>query len=149
MNYHHIQNAPMYWILIVVAAAILTAGISIDESTVQVIMYSVGGLMLLFAASFRHLEVADEGDALLVSFGPLPLFRRRVQYDNIESVSRARSTFLDGWGIHMSPSGGWVWNLWGYDCVDIRMKRGPKLRLGTDDLEALVVFLESRVAKAE
>ena len=35
---------------------------------------------------------------------------------------------LDGWGIHLSPSGGWTWNLWGFDCVDVTYKKGRKLR---------------------
>jgi hypothetical protein len=57
-----------------------------------------------------------------------------------------------GAGIGLRPSrdaegtkrrGGWVWNIWGYDCVVIRMKRGT-LRVGTDDADGLVEFLRSR-----
>ena len=42
--------------------------------------------------------------------------------------------------------GGWVWNIWGYDCVVFRLNRGT-LRLGTDDPENLVRFVRNRIAR--
>ena len=54
---------------------------------------------------------------------------------------------LDGWGIHMSPRGGWVWNIWGRDCVVIHLERGA-LRVGTDDAENLAAFLKQRTGSA-
>ena len=80
--------------------------------------------MLLFAACFRQLTVSDEGDRLIICFGPLSLFRRRVLYYDMECVERSRSTILDGWDIHLSPSAGWIWNLRGFDCVDVHLKKG-------------------------
>jgi hypothetical protein len=50
---------------------------------------------------------------------------------------------LDGWGIHMSIRGGWVWNLWGRDCVVVHLKKGT-LRIGTDDAANLEVFLQGK-----
>lgn len=46
-------------------------------------------------------------------------------YSNIPKVETGRTLLLDGWGIHMSVRGGWVWNLWGKDCVVVHMKKGP------------------------
>ena len=111
-------------------------------------MYCSGALMLLLASCFRDLTVSDEGTELLIAFGPLPLFKRRLQYSEFEKVEQARSTIMDGWGIHMSPSGGWVWNLWGYDCVDVWYREGRKIRIGTDDAVALATFLETKVIPA-
>ena len=144
MRYHHIQKSPLYLLLALVGASMLTAAFTIPEPVVQVSLASAGVAMAILSLSFRHLETRDEGDSLLVAFGPLPVFRRHVSYDNIESVTQSRSTLLDGWGIHLSPSGGWTWNLWGYDCVDIKMKKGSKLRLGTDDPTSLCEFLLRR-----
>jgi hypothetical protein len=89
----------------------------------------------------HHLTVCDAGEHLLVQFGPLPLFRLRIAYAEIESVERCRSSVLDGWGIHVSPSGGWTWNLWGRDAIDIHRRGKCKLRIGTDDPEELEKFL--------
>jgi hypothetical protein len=53
---------------------------------------------------------------------------------------------MDGWGIHMSIRGGWVWNLWGRDCVVIHFEKGM-LRIGIDDAENLTAFLDGKISE--
>jgi len=102
-------------------------------------------LMVVLAASFHHLTVKDDCDRLSISFGPIPLFRRSVRYDDIKSAEVGRTTLLDGWGIHYSIRGGWVWNLWGRDCAVVHFKNRGKLWIGTDDAENLSEFLNDRI----
>ena len=54
---------------------------------------------------------------------------------------------LKCWGIHMSPRGGWVWNIWGRDCVVIHLEIGT-LRVGTDDAANLEALLRQRIGSA-
>ena len=103
---------------------------------------------LVQAASFHHLTVEDEIDRLRIRFGPLPLFQRTILYENMLSVEVDRTTILEGWGIHLSPRGGWVWNLWGRDCIVLKLKKGT-LRVGTDDVENLAAFVKSRISLNE
>jgi len=150
MQYDHTQTAPLYLLHVGVGIAILIGGWLTPEVVVQIILYCSGGLMFLFALSFRQLNVSDEGDRLLISFGPLPLFRRCIDYSDIETVERGRTTILDGWGIHLSPSGGWTWNLWGFDCVDVWYRKNSKVkkvRIGTDDSVGSEAFLKERVGQ--
>ncbi|MBC8355578.1 MAG: hypothetical protein H8E66_26670 [Planctomycetes bacterium] len=135
----------MYLILAAVASSIWVAAWFIPQPVVQLSLATSGGFVAILALAFRQLTVRDEGEELLVSFGPLPLFRRRIPYCDIERAEQARSSWLDGWGIHMSPSGGWTWNLWGFDCVDVFLTRGRKMRLGTDDPVELVAFLQTQI----
>jgi hypothetical protein len=121
-------------------------GVLRDETVIQWVFPPVGVLMLCLAGSFHHLKVEDQGEQLSIRFGPLPLFRRSVKYENIVSVKKGRTTILDGWGIHMSLGGGWVWNLWGRDCVVFQLRHGI-LKLGTDDVEQLIEFLMTRLSK--
>ena len=107
----------------------------------------VGLLIAFLAPAFHHLTVEDEGDRLAIRFGPLPLFRRTVRYADIEKVEVGRTLILDGWGIHYSIRGGWVWNLWGRDCVVVHLKNGGVLRIGTDDAANLARFLEGKIAQ--
>ena len=116
----------------------------IPQTVVQISLTAAGGIMAMFSMAFRQLSVRDEGESLLVAFGPLSLFRRRVAYSEIERAEQTKSSWLDGWGIHMSPSGGWTWNLWGFDCVDVHLSGGRKLRIGTDDASGLAEFLQQR-----
>ncbi len=144
MQYHHTQTAPLYLLLFVISVGLFIAAWSIPEVIVQGVMAISGALMFLLAVSFRELTVSDEGSELLISFGPLPVFRRRLKFAEIEKVAQTKSTIMDGWGIHMSPSGGWVWNLWGYDCVDVWYREGRKIRIGTDDAAGLAQFLQEK-----
>ncbi|MCO6456455.1 MAG: hypothetical protein J5I93_14250 [Pirellulaceae bacterium] len=116
-----------------------------DAPPIHWLFPSIGMLMFVLAASFHHLTVKDRGELLEIRFGPLPLFRRTVRYADLGSVEIGRTLVLDGWGIHWSVRGGWVWNLWGRTCVVVHFKNDGTLRIGTDDARNLVEFLRSKV----
>jgi hypothetical protein len=147
LTYRHTQKGPWHLLLYAFGVVMIIAGVLIQgEPALNFTLLGTGFFMLLLSASFHHLTVEDEGNQLVIRFGPFPLFRKRIWYDDILEVKKGRTMFLDGWGIHWSPWGGRLWNIWGYDCVVIRLKRG-RLRVGTDDPDGLVVFLTSRIAK--
>ena len=144
-EYSHTQKAPLCLLVYALAAVFLALGWFVqDAPPIPWLFPPIGLLMLVVAASFHHLTVEDQGDVLSVRFGPIPLFRKTVQYSDIVSVEVGRTLLLDGLGIHMSIRGGWVWNIWGRDCVVVHLKKGT-LRIGTDDAENLATFLRSRV----
>ena len=147
MRYDHTQTGPLYLLLLLLAVASFVATLFMKEAVIQVTVSISSVVFLLLAFSFRDLTVSDQTTELLIAFGPLPIFKRRLQYSEIERVETARSTLMDGLGIHMSPSGGWVWNLWGYDWVDVWYRQGRKVRIGTDDPAGLAGFLEEIVAR--
>lgn len=146
-GYEHVQRAP--WgmgMLIAGALGWLLAAWSHQsqaESGSTIVLIVVGSVLILAGLAFQTLRVADAGAYLLIQFGPLPLFRKRIRYDRIRSVEVGRTTLLDGWGIHLSLRGGWVWNIWGWDCVVV--SHHGITRIGTDDPEGLAAFLRSRI----
>jgi hypothetical protein len=145
-GYSHTQKAPLCLPVYAIAVVFLGLGWFVqDAPPIQWLFPPISVLMLVIAASFHHLTVEDQGDVLSVRFGPIPLFRKTVQYSHIGSVEVGRTLLLDGLGIHMSMRGGWVWNLWGRDCVVLHFRNGDVLRIGTDDAENLAGFLQRRV----
>jgi hypothetical protein len=145
-GYSHTQKAPLCLLIYALAVVFLALGWFVqDAPPIPWLFPPIGLLMLVVAASFHHLTVEDQGDVLSVRFGPVPLFRKTVKYSDIVSVEVGRTLLLDGLGIHMSIRGGWVWNLWGRDCVVVHFRNGGVLRIGTDDAEHLAAFLQSRV----
>lgn len=145
--YRHTQRAPLCLLLYAIGILFLVSGWLLRyEPALQWVFPVVGSLMLTLASVFHHLSVEDEGDRLSVSFGPTPLFRRTVSYADIVSVETGRTTMLDGWGIHFSDRGGWVWNLWGRDCVVLSLSKGT-LRIGTDDGERLAEYVKNRLTE--
>ncbi len=148
--YRHTQRAPLCLLVYGVGIALLVAAWLTRNEPPQpftsILLASVGAVMLVLASAFHHLTVEDEGDRITIRFGPLPLFRRSVQLKDITSVEVGRTTLLEGWGIHMSFRGGWVWNLWGRDCVVLRLQKSL-LRVGTDDAENLASFIDHRLRR--
>ena len=104
-------------------------------------MRSVAAIIIAVAFSFRWLRVVDDGECLLLRFGPIPLFHKRFRYDRIVRAERDRTWILDGWGIHWVPGRGWTYNVWGRDCVRLTLAGGRTARIGTDDPEGLVRHL--------
>ncbi len=148
MTYKHTQHSHLKFLLYALAVGMCLTGWMLRAQVPFFWLFPiVGALMLVLAGSFHHLTVADAGDRLSIAFGPLPLFKRSIHYNEIVRVEPARTSLLDGWGIHLSLRGGWVWNLSGQECVLIRIhkkNRYGKLWLGTDDVDRLVQFLQSR-----
>jgi hypothetical protein len=146
-GYSHTQKSPLCLLIYGVALALLVAAWLVqDEFPVAMILGGSGVLTLILAMAFHHLTVEDQANRLAIRFGPLPLFCRTVQYADIEKVEVGRTLILDGWGIHMSIRGGWVWNLWGRDCIVVHLRKGV-LRIGTDDASNLARFLEEKIAQ--
>lgn len=147
--YSHTQAAPLCLIVYGPSIALLVAAWQVRSQPVAAtVLIGSGSLMAALGLAFHHLTVRDEGDRLAIRFGPLPLFRTSIRYADIQEVEVGRTLILEGWGIHWSPRGGWVWNLWGRDCVVIRQRKGV-LRVGTDDAVNLARFLEGKVAQGD
>ncbi len=146
LTYRHTQKTLWYLLLYALAVVFAIVGWSVrTELPLEAILFATGFLMILLGTSLQHLTVEDEGHQLAIRFGPFPLFRKRIWYDDIVEVDEARLRFDEGWGIHWSPWGGWVWAIRGHDAVRIRMKRSS-IRVGTDDPDGLIAFLRSRIS---
>jgi hypothetical protein len=147
-TYRHTQKGPWHLVLWSVGAvSVAVAWLVWEQAPVPAVILAGTGLFLLvLGACFDRLTVADEGDRLAIQFGFLPLFRTRIRYADIRAVEIGRTTLLDGFGIHRSLQGGWVWNIWGWECVVIR-HRGTT-RVGTDDAENLATFLKTKIPVA-
>lgn len=143
-GYSHRQKAPLCWILYATAALCLLSAAILHEAPGILVPVCVGVLFIALGPAFHHLTVEDQGEQLAIRFGPLPLFARTVRYADVERVEVGRTLLLDGWGIHYSIRGGWVWNIWGRDCVVVQL-RGEVLRIGTDDAPGLKAFLDGKI----
>lgn len=145
MRYDHTQYGPWFLLLAGFGLLMLFTVAGMPTIPLKIVMATAGGFMVLLSLAFRKLTVRDEVDRLRIQFGPLPLLGRSIPYAEMEHAERGRTTLLDGWGIHVSPRGGWTWNLWGYDCVTVHLTRGRRVHVGTDDPTGLEAFLASKI----
>lgn len=147
MQYHHTQRAPFNPLL---ASGVLMALMSflINEDAVRYLLIMGGAGCVFLGLCFRELTIYDEGVGLVIQFGPIPIFGRRLRYRDCDRVERNRSTLWNGWGIHWNgPRKGWTWNLWGFDCVDVYSGTKLRIRIGTDDPEGLETLLRERIGE--
>jgi len=146
-DYDHTQHGKLHWLVggvgLVCLFPAITGTASHEFGWILFVAVAIFGLL---AACFAHLRVHDAGDALQITFGPLHVFRRKVHYDQIRTAEIVRSTLIDGWGIHRTPGRGWIWNIGGFRCVELELRGGSKLRIGTDEPERLETFIRSRIA---
>jgi len=119
-GYSHTQTAPLCLILYASALLCLALTWGVGDTPGVVIAAAVGVVIALLATACHSLTVEDRGDRLAIRFGPLPLLRTSVRYADIEKAEVGRTLLFDGWGVHHSVRGGWVWNLWGRDCVVVK-----------------------------
>ena len=145
MTYMHTQKAPLHYVLYGAGIILAVASwLGRNDTPILVPMAVAAVVMLLVAPMFGYLTVRDDGEQLVVEYGPLPLFRKRIPYAEMAAAAPARSSFIDGWGIHWGPGEGWIYNLWGFDCVKIALAR-TAIRIGTDDPANLTAFLRGKI----
>lgn len=80
---------------------------------------------------FSILTVEVDGEEVSVRFG-VGLIRKRFPLSEIESHSAVRNPWYYGWGLRRTPIG-WLYNVSGLEAVEITLKDGRKVRIGTDD----------------
>jgi hypothetical protein len=146
MEYHHTQKGPIHLALLAIAAFLGINAWMFREHWLSVVSLSSGAVLFGFLAlCFRQLTTEDQGAALVVRFGPLPVFRTQVRYSSITAVEAGQSSLIDGLGIHYVPGRGWTYNLWGFTCVVVHL--GDRLiRIGTDDVHGLLSFLQRKIS---
>ena len=144
MSYRHSQSARITLVFGAVAAVIAAA--------IAVVRPAESGWDALLVLAFVFLAVAlliasqltvsvETGAAVVASFRwGWP--RRRVAFDDIVGVRLVRNSWWHGWGIRKVRHG-WMYNVAGYDAVELALRSGKVFRIGTDEPDALLAALGS------
>ncbi len=98
-------------------------------------MVAVLGLVVLFS----RLQVTVSGGVVTASFG-FGWPSRTIDLSDVTSVRQVRNTWWYGWGIRKVP-GGWMYNVWGLDAVELELSSGKVFRVGSDEPEVLLGVL--------
>src|SRR3989338_3074257 len=98
-------------------------------------------LILFILASFTTLIVSIDEKHLRVRFG-YGIFKKKFLLEEITSVKQVKNHWYYGWGIRLwlSPKM-LIYNVSGFDAVELTMKNGKVYRVGTNtprELEAAI-----------
>ncbi len=144
MNYRHSQYGYI-WLFVIVWLVLVMAVVALvgdDEGDLVVVLAITGAFLLLIGAItlwFSRLTIVIEDDRVAAYFGGgWP--RRTVQRHEIIGFRKERNKWWYGWGIRKVP-GGWMYNVWGLDAIELDLASGKKFRLGTDEPDELAAAL--------
>ncbi|MGQ0615074.1 MAG: hypothetical protein ACT4PV_15175 [Planctomycetaceae bacterium] len=91
---------------------------------------AVAAILLLTALLFGSLTVEVDAERVRIRFGP-GLVRASWALAEVEDAQVVRNRWWHGWGIHRFASG-WVFNVSGFDAVELRLRGGRRVRIGSD-----------------
>jgi hypothetical protein len=131
----------------VMIAALLAGAIAplaaVTVQPLRVAMACLTGLLLLCLVLFPTLTTRVTQDSLYCHFG-FGLIHRTIRLSDLTAVSVVRNRWLSGWGLRLTPSG-WLWNVSGFDAVELLFRDGRRFRIGTDQPQALCAALQSQL----
>ena len=113
---------------------------SVDSGT-NFAVSAIMALILFILASFATLTVSIDENYVNIKFG-YGIFQKKFPIQEIISAKAVKNHWYYGWGIRLWlwPKM-WIYNVSGFDVVEITMKNGKVYRIGTDvpeELEATI-----------
>ncbi len=127
-RYKHTQVG--YLIIAAMAAVMVLIGVVLANAGINWIAIGVLVVITVALVLFSSLTVVIGEDEIEVRFGP-GLISKRFKLNEIESCQVVRNHWYNGWGIRLT-SQGVLYNVSGFDAVEIKLRMGKKFRIGTD-----------------
>lgn len=101
-------------------------------------------LLAFLGLCFFSLCVTVHDGAIRLKFG-LGFLRRDIPLADVLSARAVRNSYLSGWGVRrLRRAGGWSYGVSGWDAVELSLKNGRILRIGTDDPHGLLAAIGKR-----
>ena len=117
---------------------------SVDSGT-NFAVTAIMALILFILASFVTLTTSIDKNCLRIKFG-YGIFRKKFPLAEIISVKAVKNHWYYGWGIRVWfwPYM-WIYNVSGFDAVEISLKNRKVYRIGTDIPEELERELKTKI----
>ncbi len=98
---------------------------------------AIMGLILFVLLSFSSLHVSIDDQYLRIKFG-YGIFKKKFALADIVSAVAVKNPWYYGWGIRLWlwPTM-WIYNVSGFNAVEIKLKNGKLYRIGTDEPKKL------------
>lgn len=103
---------------------------------------SAGVAGLLY--TFKSLNVTVTDTEILLKFGNW-LEAKKISLSSVSECKETRMQPVAGWGIHWLGDG-WLYNIYGLDAVELSLKEGGKVFIGTDEPDRLCDAIRHAVA---
>ena len=141
--YEHTQRSKiLIWIIIIVLLFMLFLIYKVGFNWVGAIVFV---LMVIALYLFNSLIVKVNSEKVYVAFGP-GLIRRIIPIRSIISAEKVWNKWYYGFGIRLIP-GGYMYNVAGFDAIELKLTNGKVFRIGTDEPDKLLEAIQSQTEK--
>jgi hypothetical protein len=137
MEYRHTQQAFVPLAMWIGFAIVLGIIVPTEEWApwTGVFVLAITLTMLLFS----RLTVTVTNEIIVTSFG-FGWPRHTEKVSGVLAAYEVRNSWIHGWGIR-KISGGWMYNVSGYDAVELDLASGKKFRIGTEEPTVLAATI--------
>jgi len=144
MNYKHTQIGYLMMIAVLAVLVLFTWAYitaraetpSVDSGTNFAVTATMV-LVLFVLSSFTSLQVFIDEKFLQIKFG-YGIYQKKFSLNDIVSAKTVKNHWYYGWGIRCwFWSKMWIYNVSGFDAVEIKLKNGKTYRIGTDEPKKL------------
>ena len=132
-----------FGVLAVVMLALGQKEAAVGLGVVTVMLAVNNGIVF---ALFHSLTVRVSRSEIALSFG-VGLIRKQFPIGDISSASIVQNRWYNGFGIR-KIRGGWLYNVSGFDAIEIQLKNERKYRIGTNQPKELLAAVESALASS-
>ena len=142
MPYARTQQAYWMWVLALVVSVVIFWAWSRDPRLAMLVPASLPmGILVLAALLFSRLTIRVDSAAVTWYFGwgwPGGSIAMRA----IDHAEVTQTNLFEGFGIHWTIWHGWLWNVGGFQAVEIFKRNAGGMTLGTDDPQGLAQAIE-------
>ena len=159
MKYNHLQIAKVTIALIILATIVSSFSIMMEDFSVYAPewmdasnwnLWGVGVVILVYliVINMSLLRIQIDKEQLHWHFG-IGFPKKSIALKDIISVEQKRNKWWYGWGIRKLLSGGWLYNVYGLDAVEVKTHQGKIVRLGTDEPKQLKKAIQAAMEKLQ
>lgn len=142
MTYSHTQHVPIPVLGLVAAlgaaVAVLTPGRVLKPTMLAVVAGS--------AYTFRSLTVTVDDTMIEIQYGGW-LNAKQILLSQVAECTITQSPLWKGWGIHFTGDA-WLYNVYGQDVVEVILRDGTKILIGTDEPSELAAAIRTLTVNA-
>lgn len=101
--------------------------------------------LVLSTLAMSSLTVSIDNEFVSIMFGSC-VFAKKFALKDISDCKPVKNDFWNNWGIRMCGNG-WLYNVAGFDAVEITLISGKQHRIGTDEPQQLAEAIQSIISK--
>ena len=142
-GYHHTQVGwQVYGVCVPLVCAFLY-GVGVQDAQTFSLVLTITAVAFLL---FGWLTVGVDERRLFIKFG-IGLIRRSISLNTIRGIAPITNRWWYGWGIRFTPHG-MLYNVSGFRAVELLLDGGRRVRIGTDEPDALIHALQNATTVA-